>query len=60
MEQGKTGAMIQKIVENVKAGKIKIGEDSETVVPTAFEDIPKTWQLLFTGGNTGKLVTQLQ
>ena len=60
MLEGKTGPMLQKIIENVKAGKIKIGEDSETVVPTAFEDVPKTWQMLFTGGNTGKLVTQLK
>lgn len=60
MVEGKTGPMLQKIIENVKAGKIKIGEDSETVVPTPFEEVPKTWQMLFSGGNTGKLVTQLQ
>lgn len=58
--EGKTGPMLQKIIENIKAGKIKIGEDSETVVPTAFEDVPKTWNLLFTGGNTGKLVTEIK
>ncbi|KAF2015381.1 NAD(P)-binding protein [Aaosphaeria arxii CBS 175.79] len=57
---GKTGPMIQNIVQKIKEGKIKIGEDSETVVPTAFEDIPKTWTLLFSGGNTGKLVTQIK
>jgi NADPH-dependent curcumin reductase CurA len=29
-------------------------------VPTKFEDIPKTWTKLFSGGNTGKLVTQIE
>jgi NADPH-dependent curcumin reductase CurA len=28
-------------------------------VPTAFEDIPKTWLKLFEGANTGKLLTQI-
>jgi NADPH-dependent curcumin reductase CurA len=60
IEAGKTGTMIQKIVEKIKEGKIKIGEDSETVVPTKFEDIPKTWTMLFSGGNQGKLVTKLE
>ncbi|KAF2270278.1 NAD(P)-binding protein [Lojkania enalia] len=57
---GKTGPMVQKMVQGIKEGKIKIGHESETVVLTAFEDIPKTWSLLFSGGNQGKLVTQLQ
>lgn len=59
IEAGKTGPMIQKIVEKVKEGKITIGADSETVVPTKFEDIPKTWTMLFSGGNQGKLVTEI-
>jgi NADPH-dependent curcumin reductase CurA len=59
IEAGKTGPMIQKIVEKIKEGKIKIGADSETVVPTKFEDIPKTWTMLFSGGNQGKLVTEI-
>jgi NADPH-dependent curcumin reductase CurA len=60
IEAGKAPSMIQKIVEKIKEGKIKIGEDSETVVPTKFEDIPKTWTMLFSGGNQGKLVTKLE
>ncbi|KAF2638509.1 NAD(P)-binding protein [Massarina eburnea CBS 473.64] len=56
---GKAPGYIGKIVEGVKAGKLKIGADSETVVPTKFEDIPKTWNSLFTGGNQGKLITDL-
>jgi NADPH-dependent curcumin reductase CurA len=30
------------------------------VVKTKFEDVPKTWMMLFQGGNTGKLVTEIQ
>lgn len=41
----------------VKEGKLNV--DRETVVDTKFEDVPKTWQKLFTGDNTGKLVTKL-
>lgn len=57
---GKTGPMLQKMIEKIKEGKIKIGPDSETVVPTKFEDIPKTWMMLFQGGNQGKLVTEIK
>lgn len=57
---GKTGPMLQKIVEKIKEGKIKIGEQSETVVSTRFEDVPKTWLLLFSGGNQGKLITEMK
>lgn len=57
---GKTGPMLQKLVEKVKEGKIKIGPETETVVPTAFEDIPKTWMMLFQGGNQGKLITAIK
>ena len=42
-----------------KEGKIRIGKESETVVDTKFEDVPKTWMKLFEGANTGKLVTKL-
>jgi NADPH-dependent curcumin reductase CurA len=30
------------------------------IVDTKFEDIPTTWQMLFEGGNKGKLITKLQ
>jgi NADPH-dependent curcumin reductase CurA len=60
MEAGKTGDIIQKLVGGVTEGKFKIGPESETVVPTAFEDVPKTWMMLFEGANQGKLVTQLK
>ena len=46
-------------IEALKAGKLKISDENEQVVPTKFEDVPKTWLNLFTGGNTGKLVTKL-
>ncbi|EUC35787.1 hypothetical protein COCCADRAFT_90009 [Bipolaris zeicola 26-R-13] len=59
VEQGKTGAMIGELVKAAKEGKIQLGPETETVVPTKFEDVPKTWMMLFNGGNKGKLVTQL-
>lgn len=36
-----------------------IVEGTETSVPTKFEDVPETWQMLFTGGNQGKLIAKL-
>ncbi|KAF2277065.1 NAD(P)-binding protein [Westerdykella ornata] len=57
---GKTGEMISKLVQGVKEGKIQLGPEVETVVPTKFEDVPKTWMVLFEGGNQGKLVTALK
>lgn len=56
---GKAEQRSGELVQAAKEGKIKIGEESETVVPTKFEDIPKTWMMLFQGTNQGKLVTQL-
>jgi len=43
----------------IKDGKLKIDE-GEHVVSGGFEDIPKTWMKLFSGANTGKLVTAVQ
>lgn len=60
IEAGKAPAMVKAIVDKVKGGKIKIGEDSETVVPTKFEDVPRTFVMLFKGGNQGKLVTEIK
>ncbi|KAH6625763.1 hypothetical protein C7974DRAFT_396659 [Boeremia exigua] len=56
----KAGEMLAAITQGVKDGKIKIDPESETIVPTKFEDVPKTWTTLFTGANQGKLVTQIQ
>ena len=49
----------QLFVKSVEEGKLKIGEEQEQVVDTKFEDIPKTWLMLFEGANRGKLVTKL-
>lgn len=42
----------------VEEGKLDLS-DSEQVVETPFDDIPKTWLKLFEGGNTGKLITKM-
>jgi NADPH-dependent curcumin reductase CurA len=59
-ESGKVGPFLQELMKGVKEGKIQLGPETETVVKTKFEDIPKTWTMLFNGGNTGKLVTQVE
>ncbi|KAF1357721.1 NAD(P)-binding protein [Lizonia empirigonia] len=60
MTSGKAGPMLGAITQGIKDGKIKIDPESETVVSTKFEDIPKTWMTLFSGGNQGKLVTEIK
>lgn len=50
---------MQKIAGWAKEGKIRL-DDSETVVPTGINDIPKTWQRLFRGENRGKLITKVE
>jgi NADPH-dependent curcumin reductase CurA len=47
------------LVDEWKKGNLTIQDDNETVVDTCFEDIPKTWMMLFEGGNSGKLITRL-
>lgn len=60
IESGKAGPWVQELIKYAKEGKIQIGPETETVVPTRFEDVPKTWLMLFKGGNMGKLLTQIQ
>lgn len=56
---GKGPAAVGELVQAYKDGKIKLGDDNETVVETKFADVPKTWMMLFEGKNTGKLVTKI-
>jgi len=51
---------IEIYIQALKDGKLKISnEQSEQVIDTKFEDVPKTWLKLFDGGNTGKLITKI-
>ena len=59
VNQGKAPAAVKDLVTALKQGKIKVDDANETVVETKFEDVPKTWMMLFEGANTGKLVTKL-
>ena len=59
LESGGAPQAIADLVQAYQEGKIRIGDESETVVDTKIEDIPKTWLKLFEGGNTGKLVTKI-
>jgi NADPH-dependent curcumin reductase CurA len=56
---GKVEGILGELMKGVKGGKIQLGPETETVVKTKFEDVVKTWMMLFKGGNTGKLVTEL-
>ncbi|KAJ5728537.1 hypothetical protein N7493_004867 [Penicillium malachiteum] len=48
------------LVDEWKKGTLIIGDESEMVIETEFKDIPRTWMMLYSGGNTGKLVTKLK
>lgn len=43
----------------IKEGKVKLVEGSETLKEAKLEDVPQVWQLLYSGGNSGKLVTKI-
>lgn len=48
------------LLDEWKKGTIVIDNESEMVVEAAFEEIPRTWMMLYSGGNTGKLVTKFK
>ena len=49
---------MEALIKGLEDGKLQI-EEGEQVVKAGFEDVPKTWMLLFQGANTGKLITAL-
>ena len=49
----------QILIKAYKDGKLKLGTENETVIETNFDGIPQTWLKLFSGANTGKLVTHI-
>ncbi|KAJ3022664.1 hypothetical protein HKX48_005594 [Thoreauomyces humboldtii] len=54
----KVGEVQQILRKGLEEKKLHIA-DAEHVVPTKIEDVPTTWLTLFSGGNTGKLITKL-
>lgn len=46
------------VAKGLKEGKIRL-DAAEMIVKTRFEDIPKTWAMVFEGKNRGKLVTEI-
>jgi NADPH-dependent curcumin reductase CurA len=50
---------VDKLAQATREGKLKLTGENNTVVDTKWEDLPKTWNLLFTGGNRGKLITKV-
>ncbi|KAF2427810.1 NAD(P)-binding protein [Tothia fuscella] len=56
---GRFSAIVDLLKQGYRDGKIKATEQGMTVVPTSFEDVPKTWMRLFDGRGSGKLLTQL-
>jgi NADPH-dependent curcumin reductase CurA len=49
---------VEKLAKAVTDGTFVV-EGSETVREVSFDEIPKVWRGLFTGANTGKLVTKI-
>ncbi|KAF7589720.1 hypothetical protein BBP40_003918 [Aspergillus hancockii] len=47
------------LIDEWKKGSWVIWDESEMVVDTRFADIPHAWTMLYSRGNTGKLVTKL-
>jgi NADPH-dependent curcumin reductase CurA len=56
---GNAAKFIGELAKAAEEGKIRVGDESETVVETKFEDVPETWVKLFDGSNIGKLVTKI-
>jgi hypothetical protein len=52
--------VIELLIKAMKEGNLIVGDENETVVETTFEDIPRTWMMLFEGKNQGKLLTKLK
>lgn len=54
------GEGVMALVEAAKTGKLHV-EGAETIVDLRgkFEDVPKVWDGLFEGKNTGKLITKV-
>jgi NADPH-dependent curcumin reductase CurA len=59
IKDGKAAKIVGELAQAAKEGKINVSEENEFVVDTKFEDVPKTWTLLFEGANRGKLVTKI-
>lgn len=55
----RTGEYVDKLIQAIKEGKLKLSDDNNIVVDTKWEDFPKTWNLLFTGGSQGELITKV-
>jgi NADPH-dependent curcumin reductase CurA len=56
---GKWGEIINALLQGYRKGQIKATEYGQTIVPTTFDDVPKTWMRLFSSETTGKLLTRL-
>jgi NADPH-dependent curcumin reductase CurA len=59
IKDGKAAKIVGELSQAAKDGKINASAENEHIVETKFEDIPKTWTLLFEGANRGKLVTKI-
>lgn len=55
----KWGEAVNALLQGYRKGQIKATEDGQTIVPTSFDDVPRTWMKLFSSQATGKLLTRL-
>ncbi|KAL6245745.1 quinone oxidoreductase [Rhinocladiella similis] len=56
---GRWEKIVNELVGAYQQGKIKATKQGLSILPTRFEDVPKTWLTLFDGSSSGKLLTQL-
>lgn len=55
----KAGEILGTLGKAAAEGKVKIGEEMESVVESDLKGVPDVWTKLFSGANRGKLVTKL-
>ncbi|KAI1339785.1 hypothetical protein F5Y15DRAFT_69295 [Xylariaceae sp. FL0016] len=55
----KVPAILGELIAATADGRIVLG-DAETIVKATIEEQPEIWMRLFSGGNQGKLITELQ
>lgn len=60
LDREEAGKASKELTEAFKSGKMKLDGEHETVVDAKFEDIPKTYMMLYDGKNRGKLITKLE
>lgn len=55
----KAGDVMRILMTAWENGQIIVGDETESIFESKFEDIPQTWLRLFEGASKGKMITEL-